>query len=161
MYLYIHSAARSGSASFSKKIPPANLARSFVRLLRCIFSLGQPCTYTYTPSLARHAPRTRTKSLRQCHGYSLYYLPEKYPQHCPALLQTGKEAMVLLTIQYDYPDPVLKRPMNRITCKIIGELSCGIYQLSELLKNKRERDMRSLSYKSQAISNKYSPWFSL
>jgi hypothetical protein len=56
-------------------------------------------------------------------------------------LQTGKEAMVLLTIQYDYPDHILKRPMNMITCKIIGELSCGIYQLSELLKNIHIDDM--------------------
>ena len=72
---------------------------------------------------------------------SICFTTQISPQHCPALLQTGKEAMVLLTIQYDYPDHILKRPMNMITCKIIGELSCGIYQLSELLKNIHIDDM--------------------
>jgi len=42
-----------------------------------------------------------------------------------------------------------------------GELSCGIYQLSELLKNKRERDVRSPSYKLLATSYKMMPSFHL
>ena len=142
----------------------------------------------YAPLFTLIAPCSHKNFLRQCHGF-ICFTTQISPQHCPALLQTGKEAMVLLTIQYDYPDPVLKRPMDRITCKTIGvwldpltdcfaalphsvshvllctllpslvmhlalsqnfyaSLSCGIYQLSELLKNKLERDMRSLSYKS-------------
>ena len=63
MYLYIHSAARSGSASFSKKIPPANLARSFLRLLRCDARLLRSHTFKYALLFTRIAPRTREKSL--------------------------------------------------------------------------------------------------
>ena len=135
----------------------------------------------YAPLFTLIAPCSHKNFLRQCHGF-ICFTTQISPQHCPALLQTGKEAMVLLTIQYDYPDPVLKRPMDRITCKTIGvwldpltdcfaalphsvshvllctllpslvmhlalsqnfyaSLSCGIYQLSELLKNIHIDDM--------------------